>query len=85
MSATLFDLTGEALKLQRQINESAELLFSDDPTEALDATAALEALITTEAANKQALHTTADAWCWVIDHIRAQAATRAAQIWMVWP
>lgn len=78
MSATLFDLTGEALKLQRQINESAELLFSDDPAETAAATATLEALITTEAANKQALHTKADAWCWVIDHIRAQAATRAA-------
>jgi hypothetical protein len=78
MTATLFDLTGEALKLQRQINESAELLLSDDPSEVLDATTALEALITIEAANKQALHTKADAWCWVIDHIRAQAATRTA-------
>jgi hypothetical protein len=78
MTATLFDLTGEALKLQRLINESAELLFSDDPAEALDATATLEALITTEAANKQALHSKADAWCWVIDHIRAQAAMRSA-------
>jgi hypothetical protein len=36
---TLFDLTGEALHLQRQINESAELLFSDDPDEAAAATA----------------------------------------------
>lgn len=78
MTATLFDLTGEALKLQRQINAEAELLFSDDPAETAAATAALEALITTEAANKQALHTKADAWCWVIDHIRAQAATRTA-------
>ena len=78
MSATLFDLTGEALKLQRQINAEAELLFSEDPAEAAAATAALEALITTEAANKQALHTKADAWCWVIDHIRAQAVSRAA-------
>ena len=43
--ATLFDLTGEALQLQRQINESAELLFSDDPAEAAAATAELEALI----------------------------------------
>jgi hypothetical protein len=77
MSATLFDLTGEALKLQRQINESAELLFGE-PEEAAAAIATLEALITSEAANKQALHTKADAWCWVIDHIRAQAATRAA-------
>jgi hypothetical protein len=78
MTATLFDLTGEALKLQRQINESAELLFSDDPGEAAAATASLEALITTEAANKQALHSKADAWCWVIDSLRAQAAARAA-------
>ena len=43
--ATLFDLTGEALQLQRQINESAELLFSDDPDEVAAATAELEALI----------------------------------------
>lgn len=78
MTATLFDLTGEALKLQRQINAEAELLFSDDPDEAEAATVTLEALITTEAANTQALHTKADAWCWVIDDIRAQAAARAA-------
>jgi hypothetical protein len=78
MTATLFDLSGEALKLQRQINAEAELLFSDDPAETAAAAAALEALITTEAANKQALHSKADAWCWAIDHIRAQAATRTA-------
>jgi hypothetical protein len=78
MTATLFDLTGEALKLQRQINAEAELLFSDDPAEAAAATVTLEALITSEAANKQALHSKADAWCWVIDHIRAQAAARSA-------
>jgi hypothetical protein len=78
MTATLFDLTGEALRLQRQINAEAELLFSDDPDEAAAATVTLEALITTETANTQALQTKADAWCWVIDHIRAQAATRAA-------
>jgi hypothetical protein len=76
--ATLFDLTGEALHLQRQINESAELLFSDDPSEAAAATAELEALIAFESGNRRALDAKADAWCWVIDHIRAQAAARAA-------
>ena len=76
--ATLFDLTGEALQLQRQINESAELLFSDDPGEAAAATAELEALIAFESGNRRALDAKADAWCWVIDHMRAQAAARAA-------
>ena len=76
--ATLFDLTGEALHLQRQINESAELLFSDDPYEAAAATAELEALIAFESGNRRALDAKADAWCWVIDHMRAQATARAA-------
>jgi DNA repair exonuclease SbcCD ATPase subunit len=75
---TLFDLTGEALHLQRQINESAELLFSDDPDEAAAATAELEALIEFESGNRRALESKADAWCWVIDHMRAQADARAA-------
>ena len=58
--ATLFDLTGEALQLQRQINESAELLFSDDPAEAAAATAELEALIAFESGNRRALESKAD-------------------------
>ena len=76
--ATLFDLTGEALHLQRQINESAEFLFSDDPGEAAAATAELEALIAFESGNRRALESKADAWCWVIDHMRAQANARAS-------
>jgi chromosome segregation ATPase len=76
--ATLFDLTGEALHLQRQINESAELLFSDDADEVAAATAELEALIAFESGNRRALDAKADAWCWVIDHMRAQADARAA-------
>ena len=76
--ATLFDLTGEALHLQRQINESAELLFSDDADEVAAATAELEALIAFESGNRRALESKADAWCWVIDHMRAQADARAA-------
>lgn len=75
---TLFDLTGEALQLQRRINESAELLFSDDPAEVAAGTATLEALIDSETDNRRAVEAKADAWCWVIDHIRAQAAARSA-------
>lgn len=76
--ATLFDLTGEALRLQRQINESAERLFSDDSSEVAQATAELENLITTETDNRRQVEAKADAWCWVIDSLRAQAATRAS-------
>ena len=77
MTATLFDLTGEALKLQGRINTAAEQLFSDDPAEVAAATAQLEALIDAEADNRREVEAKADAWCWVIDHIRAQAAARA--------
>jgi hypothetical protein len=75
---TLFDLTGEALHLQRQINESAELLFSDDPEEAAAATAQLETLIAFKSGNRQALKSKADAWCWCIDHLRAEANARSS-------
>ena len=75
--ATLFDLTGEALQLQRQINAAAEGLFGE-PDEAAAATAELEALIAFESGNRRALESKADAWCWVIDHMRAQAEVRAA-------
>jgi hypothetical protein len=76
--ATLFDLTGEALQLQRQINKSAELLFSEYPDEVAAATMALENLISAESDNRMAVEAKADAWCWVIDHMRAQADARAA-------
>ena len=76
--STLFDLTGEALTLQRQIDESASDLFSDDPAVVAAATATLESLISAETDNRKAVEAKADAWCWVIDHMRAQAAARAA-------
>jgi hypothetical protein len=75
--ATLFELTGEALTLQRQIDSAAELLFSDDPAEAAAATATLEGLINSELDNRRAVESKADAWCWVIDQLRAQAKARA--------
>lgn len=75
---SLFDLTGDALSLQRQIDAAAELLFSDDPDEAAQATAQLEALIASEADNRRALEAKADAWCWVIDQLHARATAQHA-------
>jgi hypothetical protein len=74
---TLFELTGDALQLQQQINAAAELLFSDDPAEVATATTSLEQLISAEADNRLQVEAKADAWCWVIDQLRAQAAARA--------
>jgi DNA repair exonuclease SbcCD ATPase subunit len=77
MTVSLFDLTGDALRLQNRINDAAEQLFSDDPAEVAVATAELEVLIDAEAGNRKAVEAKADAWCWVIDGLRQQAAARA--------
>lgn len=79
MPATLYDLTGDALRLQQQIDEAAADLFSDDPDVVAAATATLEGLISAEADNKQAILQKADAWCWVIDSLRARHAARKAR------
>lgn len=76
MTTSLFALTSEALLVQSRIDHAAEGLFSDDPAEVAQATADLEALIASEADNRKALEAKADAWCWVIDHLRAQADTQ---------
>jgi hypothetical protein len=76
--ASLFELTGDALRLQQQIDAAAADLFSDDPAAVAEATATLESLISAESDNRKAVEAKADAWCWVIDHLRAQAITRAA-------
>ena len=70
---SLFALTGDALLLQHQIDDTAERLFSEDPAEVAAATEALEQLITAEAGNRAALTAKADAWCWVIDQLRSRA------------
>lgn len=69
----LFDLTGEALRLQWHIDAAAQGLFSDDPAEVAEATATLEALIGAESQTRQDLEDKADAWCWVIGELRARA------------
>jgi hypothetical protein len=79
MTTTLYALTGDALRLQNQIDEAAADLFSDDPAVVAAATATLEGLISAEADNKQAILSKADAWCWVIDSLRARHAARKAR------
>jgi hypothetical protein len=73
MTTSLFALTSEATLLAARIDDTAERLFSEDPAEVAAATEALEALITAEAGNRAALTAKADAWCWVIDQLRAKA------------
>jgi hypothetical protein len=79
MTTTLYDLTGDALRLQQQIDEAAADLFSDDPAVVAAATATLEGLISAESDNKAAILAKADAWCWVIDSLRARHAARKAR------
>jgi hypothetical protein len=73
MTTSLFALTSEATLLAARIETTVDGLFSDDPADVAAATEALEQLITAEASNKQALTAKADAWCWVIDQLRAKA------------
>lgn len=78
MTKSLYGLSDEAIRLETQIREQAELLFSEDPAEVEQARAALEALLSDEADTREALQRKADAWCWVIDRARATAAERKA-------
>lgn len=78
---SLFALTSEATGLQRQIAELAEQLHFDDGDGDIDpdTAQALEALLLADATNREALERKADAYCWVIGRLRAQAAYRRAE------
>jgi hypothetical protein len=76
---SLFALAGEAMALQRQISELAEGLHTEDGDLNTDTAGALEALLLSEAGNREALQRKADAYCWVIAQLRAQAAYRRAE------
>jgi len=76
--ANLYSLTLDAYRLEAAITEAAEGLVSDDPEVAAAATAELEALLATGEGAMDALQAKADAWCWVIDRLRDQAASRKA-------
>jgi hypothetical protein len=68
----------EAQELTTTIGQLAEQLEADDDTRA-QALAELEAALLAEEGNKQALAAKADATCWVIEHLRGQAAYRQQQ------
>lgn len=76
---SLFALAGEAMALQQEIAALAEQLRTDDGEIDADASEALEALLLDEADNREALQRKADAYCWVIANLRAQAAYRRAE------
>jgi hypothetical protein len=74
----LYALTCEAYHMEVAITEAAEGLVSDDPEVASAATAELEALLAAGEGARDALLAKADSWCWVIDRLRDQAASRKA-------
>ena len=77
-SGSLWQLGIEAQELTTTIGQLAEQLEADDDTRA-QAFAELEAALLAEEHNKTALAAKADATCWVIEHLRGQAAYRQQQ------
>lgn len=78
-SGSLWQLGIEAQELTTSISQLAEQLQSDDDDCRSQALAGLEAALMAEEGNKQALAAKADATCWVIEHLRGQAAYRQQQ------
>ena len=78
-SGSLWQLGIEAQALTTAIGQLAEQLETDDPEQRALALAELEAALLAEEGNKTALAAKADATCWVIEHLRGQAAYRQQQ------
>jgi hypothetical protein len=78
-SGSLWQLGIEAQELTTAIGLLAEQLEADDDAPRAQALAELEAALLAEEGNKQALAAKADATCWVIEHLRGQAAYRQQQ------
>ena len=78
-SGSLWQLGIEAQELTTAVGQLAEQLESDDAGVRAQALAKLEAALLAEEGNKAALAAKADATCWVIEHLRAQAAYRQQQ------
>ena len=78
-SGSLWQLGIEAQELTSAIGQLAEQLETDDDDARSHALAELEAALLAEEGNKQALAAKADATCWVIEHLRGQAAYRQQQ------
>ena len=78
-SGSLWQLGIEAQELTTVVSQLAEQLESDDAEVRAQALAELEAALLAEEGNKAALAAKADATCWVIEHLRGQAAYRQQQ------
>jgi len=78
-SGSLWQLGIEAQELTTAIGLLAEQLEADDEVARAQALGELEAALLAEEGNKQALAAKADATCWVIEHLRGQAAYRQQQ------
>jgi len=78
-SASLWQLGIEAQELTAAIAQLAEQLEAEEPVQRSRALAELEAALLAEEGNRQALAAKADATCWVIEHLRGQAAYRQQQ------
>ena len=78
-SGSLWQLGIEAQELTSAIAQLAQQLEADDDDSRAQALAELEAALLAEEGNKQALAAKADATCWVIEHLRGQAAYRQQQ------
>jgi hypothetical protein len=78
-SSSLWQLGIEAQELTTAIGQLAERLETDDPDERQLALGELEAALLADEGNKAAIAAKADATCWVIEHLRGQAAYRQQQ------
>ena len=78
-TGSLWQLGIEAQELTTAIGQLAEQLEADEPEQRSRALAEIEAALLAEEGNKQALAAKADATCWVIEHLRGQAAYRQQQ------
>jgi len=78
-SGSLWQLGIEAQELTTAIGQLADQLETDDDDSRAQALAELEAALLAEEGNKQVLAAKADATCWVIEHLRGQAAYRQQQ------
>jgi hypothetical protein len=78
-SGSLWQLGIEAQELTTAISQLAQQLEADDEDARSQALSNLEAALLAEEGNKQALAAKADATCWVIEHLRGQAAYRQQQ------
>jgi len=78
-SSSLWQLGIESQELTTAIGQLAERLETDEPDERQQVLGELEAALLADEGNKAAIAAKADATCWVIEHLRGQAAYRQQQ------